>query len=171
MKYYNINTKAKSDTLPRLPNTLNTNWNNYRTAYMDAGWRECIEGVIPEGKTEIPNTPRDYVQGENPEIVNEIIYCETPEEKEVREALEEQERQNNKPQALKAVENSFYELCNLIFGDYTKRGFDEIKVALENLLAVDPNTSVVLSVKLLGIDAEGKREGGLQWWDDAVRHV
>jgi len=80
-------------------------------------------------------------------------------------------RQNGKLLKLKAVENSFYDLCFQIFGDYEKRGFDELETRLLQLLTVDHDTAILLSVRLLAIDSNGKREGGLQWWDDAERHV
>ena len=49
-------------------------------------------------------------------------------------------------------------------------GFDAITEILNNLLVTDPNTAVVLSLKMLGLDAEGKREGGNLYWDDIIFH-
>lgn len=78
-------------------------------------------------------------------------------------------RQAAKPDALKETENDFFDLCFVIFGDYEKRGFDEIETALETLKATDFNAATELSIKLLSIDAMGKRYNE-KWWDDAVRH-
>jgi hypothetical protein len=79
-------------------------------------------------------------------------------------------RQAAKPEALKTAENNFFGLCHAIFGDYQKRGFAELQAALDAILTTDPNTATVLSIKLLAIDAECKREGGLLWFDDAAIH-
>ena len=85
-------------------------------------------------------------------------------------AQAEIDRQAAKPLKLKAVENRFFELCQLLFGDMEKRGFAALSDELDAMSAVDPQAAMVLSIKLLGIDAEGKREGGLNWWDDAIYH-
>jgi hypothetical protein len=84
--------------------------------------------------------------------------------------LVESERQASKPLALKTAENNFFKLCFAIFQTMDKRGFSEISQTLEGMSSTDPQTAMVLSIKLLGIDAEAKREGGLQWWDDATWH-
>lgn len=84
-------------------------------------------------------------------------------------AATEAARQAAKPDAFKQTENDFYDLCHAIFGDYTKRGFDEITAALEAMKETNFNLATELSLKLLGIDAIGKRYNA-KWWDDAVRH-
>lgn len=78
--------------------------------------------------------------------------------------------QATKPDKLKAAENKFFDLCLAIFGDRTKRGFDELNTAIEALTATDPNTATALAIRLLAVDAECKREGGNQWWDTAAYH-
>ena len=85
-------------------------------------------------------------------------------------AVAEAARQAAKSDALKAVENNFYTLCAAL-GLAGKPTFAEINAALTAMQSSDPDTAVVLSLKLLAIDAEGKREGGLEWWDDAATHA
>ena len=87
-------------------------------------------------------------------------------------ALEaEAARQLAKPLALKRAENNFFLLSAALFqGSMEKRGFGDLGAAVEALTAADPQTGIVLAVKLLSVDAEAKREGGLQWWDDAQFH-
>jgi hypothetical protein len=86
-------------------------------------------------------------------------------------AAEEAAKQLAKSPALKRVENAFLSLCELLSGSKDKLGFADLSGRIEALLATDQNTAVVLSLRLLAIDAEGKREGGLQWWDDIAWHT
>ena len=86
-------------------------------------------------------------------------------------AQAEAARQLAKPLSLKRAENNFFLMCAALFqGDLSKRGFAELGAAVEAYAAADPQAGVVLAVKLLTVDAEAKREGGLQWWDDARFH-
>lgn len=101
----------------------------------------------------------------------------TEEERTARDAYDaaqaeasEAARQAAKPDALKGAENNFYLLCNAVFGDFQKRTFAELNAAIEAIKATDFSAAVELSVRLLAVDAEAKREGGLKWWDDAVQH-
>ena len=73
MKYYNINTKTIANTLPRVPNALNANWNNFRAYYVNEGWRELIEAVIPEG---YGVTSRTYMDNHD-NTVTEIVETDT----------------------------------------------------------------------------------------------
>lgn len=75
-----------------------------------------------------------------------------------------------KSDKLKAAENKFFDLCFAIYGDRTKRGFDELNTAIEALTATDQNAATALAIRLLAVDAECKREGGNQWWDTAAYH-
>lgn len=52
----------------------------------------------------------------------------------------------------------------------TKLSFDQINAIIEPLMVSDANTAIVLGMRLLSIDAEAKREGGLKWWDDCEYH-
>ncbi len=173
MKFCNINTNRKSDTLPKLPNTLNATWDNSKSRYMELGFRECIEGIIPEGQTEIPNKRRDYFQSDNPEQANEIIYTETSEEKEIREAQEEQERINNKSLALKEAENDFLSLvgyANELYqlGIVTNDGFKEIQGKIDGS-SLEKIDKVDLGLKLRNLwDVvlfHGGRWGDVQFHD------
>ena len=79
-------------------------------------------------------------------------------------------RQAAKPDKLKAAENKFFDLCFAVFGDRTKRGFDELNVTIQTLAETDQSTASALALQLLAVDAECKREGGNTWWDTAAYH-
>lgn len=81
--------------------------------------------------------------------------------------LSEDERQAAKSLTLREVEQNFMNLCAQL-GSQEKLGFSEISAILDDM--EDRNAAIVLSLKLLAIDAEGKREGGLNWWDDCAVH-
>jgi len=101
---------------------------------------------------------------------NGQIRLKTSDELNAYRAKVEAEKQSQKPEELKAAENAFYDLCFQLFGDYTKRGFAEIRTKITEMQAVDPMGAVNVSLSLLAIDAEAKREGGNDWWDTAVKH-
>ncbi len=93
----------------------------------------------------------------------------TAEQKAAVDAAKEAAWQAAKPAALKAAENNFLSLCDLLTSStsHTKLGFAEIN----SIIALLPQEQqVVIGIKLLAIDAEAKREGGLQWWDGCVWH-
>ena len=110
-------------------------------------------------------------------IENGVLREKTVEEKQAyRDAYEsflaqqEIDRQAAKPLVLRRVENNFLTFCDLLTGTttHTKLGFDVLE-------AVTPQAGEVLNQleigeRLLAIDAEGKREGGIKWWDDCVWH-
>lgn len=109
---------------------------------------------------------------------NRIWIEKTPEEKaqadadeEAQKKAEEQARQDAKPLALKAVENKFLAMCDQLTGtaSHTKLGFGDIQIAIDAI--PDPATKMMVSVQLLAIDAEAKREGGNLWWDDCTWHA
>jgi len=171
-KFCNILTNRKSDNLPKLPNTLNATWDNSKLKYMDLGWRECIEGAIPEGQTEIPNKRRDYIQADSPEFADEIIYTETPEEKGIREAQEEQDRINNKLLALKEAENDFLSLvgyANQIYnlGIVITDGFKEIQEKIDGS-SLEKVDKVDLGLKLRNLWDIVLFHGGR--WGDVQSH-
>jgi len=93
----------------------------------------------------------------------------TAEEKAIVDAGGESARQAAKPLALKTAENAFLSMCDQISGgtSHIKLGF----AALEQLILQLPSEQQILvSVRLLAIDAELKREGGNLWWDDCAWH-
>jgi len=94
----------------------------------------------------------------------------TVEEKAERDAEKERVRQAAKSLALKTVENNFLLFCEILTGSKDKLGFAQLEAILNAMLVTDPNNAIVLSVRLLAIDAEGKREGGNIWWDDVCWH-
>ena len=73
MQYYNITTNRKTSILPRVPNTLNANWNNFRAYYVNEGWRELIPATIPEGYGVISRTYTDN----HDNTVTEVVEIDT----------------------------------------------------------------------------------------------
>jgi len=78
--------------------------------------------------------------------------------------------QSKKPYKLKVVENKFIDYCEQLTGLKEKASFDQLNTIITQMLETDPNTATVLSLNLLAIDAEAKREGGLEWWDTCDWH-
>lgn len=110
-------------------------------------------------------------------IENGVLLEKTAEEKAqadldeaARKAQEEAQRQLGKPLRLKIVENTFLSICDTLTGQtsHVKLGFDTLNTIISGI--TDPNTKVLVSLQLLSIDAEAKREGGLLWWDDCTWH-
>ena len=75
-------------------------------------------------------------------------------------------RQAAKPTAMKASENDFLTLCASL-GFTGKAGFDELGALLEGM--EDQQQAAAISIKLLSIDAAGKRYDA-RWWDDCAWH-
>lgn len=75
-----------------------------------------------------------------------------------------------KSEALKVVENRFLSLCEQLTGSKTKASFGTLNTAIEGLMTNDAATATAVSLRLLAIDAEAKREGGLNWWDTCTWH-
>jgi len=182
--YYNKITQRLSTELPsQITTEYGVTNNPDESQLVGAGWvlTPVIEPETPEGMFIVPNSQAVSYDADTNIASFTYMYEDQAAkdarllgEREAAELYDEQlesDYQATKSQDLKDVENQFYELCKLIFGNYEKRGFAEIKDALEAMLATDTNTSVVLSLKLLGINAEGVKEGGNDWWDDAVMHA
>ena len=146
------------------------------------GWRKLETEALPvaEGYTRIGNV---YYQqdSENEDnaiaIVNDILTSVIEQQNiEQSEAYNQQmieieaNRQNDKPLELKKAENAFLDICELLTGKKDKLGFGELEAIINNLMTTNQNQAVVLSIKLLSIDAQGKRSGGLTWWDDCIYH-
>ena len=103
-------------------------------------------------------------------IVNGSIEEKTQEEKDAFDTVAENWEQSSKPAALKTVENNFLLVCDMLTQSslHEKLGFDELHVILEAW--PDPQQKLDITVSLLAIDAEAKREGGLNWWDSCAWH-
>lgn len=71
---------------------------------------------------------------------------------------------------LKQVENSFLQICEQLTGSKNKLGFSELQSNIENLMLINQQEAITLSIKLLTIDASGIRYGGTLWWDDISWH-
>jgi hypothetical protein len=82
----------------------------------------------------------------------------------------EVQRQLDKPLQLKIYENQYLGICQQL-GGVGKLGFDELQAKITALMAQDKDTAVMLTLQLLTLDAAGKREGGLKWWDDIAYHA
>lgn len=78
--------------------------------------------------------------------------------------------QTQKTLKLKLVENKFMDFCEQLTGNKQRLTFEQLNTVIEGLLATDPQSAMVLSLRLLAIDAEAKREGGLEWWDTCEYH-
>ena len=81
----------------------------------------------------------------------------------------ESAKQASKSLKLKQAENNFFILCTSM-GLEGKPTFNEMNAGITSIQETDPDAAVVLSLKLLAVDAEAKREGGLEWWDTAAWH-
>lgn len=64
---------------------------------------------------------------------------------------------------------SFFALCDVLGFTNSTPGFADLRAKLYSMKETDPLGAMLMSIDLLAIDAEGKRLGGLQWWDNAVR--
>jgi hypothetical protein len=71
---------------------------------------------------------------------------------------------------LKTVENNYILLCEQLVGSKIKLGFDQLNNIINELMTTDSQTATMITIKLLAIDAEAKREGGLKWWNDCTWH-
>lgn len=78
--------------------------------------------------------------------------------------------QAGKSAALKAVENRFLLLCEQLTGSRAKASFGTLDEIVRPMRTNAPSTFAAVSIELLAIDAEAKREGGLNWWDSCVWH-
>ncbi len=88
----------------------------------------------------------------------------------ITKAQAEAIRQLEKPLQLKIYENQYLGICQQL-GGTGKLGFDELQAKITALMAQDKDTAVMLTLQLLTLDAAGKREGGLKWWDDIAYHA
>ena len=159
MSYYNTTTQRKYTTLP----ASYAGVSHYPMAthrHTSDGFYPLVEFVTPDGYSKIAGTQTYTLDGD---VVRENWQVQT-------DAEQEAATQAAKPLALKQAENKFFDLCFAIFGDRTKRGFDELNTAIEAMTATDPSTATALAIRLLAVDAECKREGGNQWWDTAAYH-
>ena len=114
------------------------------------------------------DTSRKKVSGGAIVDMSEAESAIMADEEAAQAAAAEAARQAAKPQALKDTENNFFALCDAL-GLEGKPGFDEIQAAIETLKLSDFSAAVEASLKLLSIDAAGKRYSAT-WWDDAIQH-
>lgn len=87
------------------------------------------------------------------------------------EVSAEAARQLAKPLVLKTAENNFLAMCDALTGgtSHTKLGFADLNAIISAI--PDPGVMGLTAIRLLAVDAEAKREGGLKWWDDCTWHA
>jgi hypothetical protein len=93
---------------------------------------------------------------------------------EIRQALEaEQKAQELAINGERwAYENEYLTMCDQLTGgtSKTKLGFAELQTIITAMQATDPQTAMVLALKLLTLNAALVRTGGVMWWDDCKWH-
>ncbi len=156
--WYNINEQKEYGRIPEAYAGVRP----YRSAsyrYASDGWRETQAFIAPDGYVTIAGTRRI-------EMSNDIAYViyDVQTLAEAEAAL-----QDLKSDELKSAENGFFAIAGML-GLSGKPSFGEVTAALTALQATDVNAAVILSIQLLGVDAEAKREGGNEWWDTASIH-
>jgi len=133
---------------------------------------DIIEGIPPFDSPKIypvndkfKTLPAGYMK-----VVDGVIEEKTQEEKIAFNEARASYEQTSKSDELKTTENNFLSMCDLLTQSTTheKLGFDEIHEILNDW--PDPMQKVDLSISLLAIDAQAKREGGLEWWDTCAWH-
>ena len=147
-----------------VPDSFKRNQPRYSSAtwlHVADGWLSAIFAVVPDGET-MTSQSWSLVDGV---MMQSIVSSPTAEV----EAAAEAAMQATKSDELKAVENRFFALSATL-GLSGRPTFTEISAALETLQITSPDAAVVASLQLLSIDAEAKREGGLDWWDSAAVH-
>jgi hypothetical protein len=135
-------------------------------AFVDlpAKYKKTVEGVLVEMTAEekhMVDVPAMYKNPDGTEM--------TDEQKAAVDAAEEVARQAAKSAALKNAENNFLSLCDVLTAatNHAKLSFAELNAIIA---AMPLEQQLVIGVKLLAVDAEAKREGGLLWWDDCTWH-
>jgi hypothetical protein len=135
------------------------------------GWRyEPEVPPIAEGYTRLSIRLAEGDGRTGAWVVADRLTTEIEAEKAAAEAQAETERQAAKSDALKGAENAYLTICQQLTGKRNKLGFAELEAIITGLMATDPNTAVALTLRLLTVDAAGKREGGNKWWDDISWH-
>jgi hypothetical protein len=181
MNYININTQ-QTEIPSTVGITKGVTWDNSQEMLKELGWR--IRPELPPVEEGYERLSVVYVEGDgttaSAQYTDTLIQDRLNAEEAARQALaaqqaqqaiiDEQNRQLNKPLELKKTENNFLLICEQLSGNRNKLGFEELNTIIEGLLVSDQNTAVVLSIKLLSLDAAGKRLGGNLWWDDCVWH-
>ncbi len=171
MKHRNILTGET--TLPtQLNGRQNVTWENSQEELVAAGWR--IEPGAPELATNMTRISKTFIEGDGVTGAWEVVDRLTSEidaEAAAAQAQAEIDRQAAKSDALKHTETEYLTICQQLTGSRAKLGVSELEAIITGLMATDPNTAVALTLRLLTIDAAGKREGGLQWWDDIHDHA
>ena len=84
--------------------------------------------------------------------------------------LTEQEKQDTKPLVVKQAENKFILICEALTGVRTKAPMETLTALVEQMQETDPMGAITISLKLLALDSQLKRESGNLWWDTCVWH-
>ena len=167
--FANILTQVETDECPSVVGaTLNPTWEQLK----EAGYRRLtLEDTVPEG-FRAAAWRYDDVDGETcrKTLVSSVNVADEAAAAEAAAAAAEIARQLAKPMALKGAENVFLGLCDQLEGRTTheKLGFDELDAMVSGMS--DQMAAAALGLKLLEVNAECVREGGVKWWDDCVWH-
>lgn len=172
MTYYRNIVTGETKLPDRIGATMGVTWANSGAMLRSLGWR-----IEPE----LPPVADGYERGLVTWFDDDGTYCravyeDTPiADRLAREqesaAASAAQAQLDKPTELKSVENQFLSICEQLSGKRVKLGFAELEQAVNALMGSDPNAATGLSLKLLTIDAAGKRLGGLLWWDTCAWHA
>ena len=167
--YINLKTKEKRDKLPKkLKTPSGVTYSPNDKDGRHAGWYPIEYVAVPSGHV-LVNHRYDVggdVAVESGELVTQAEYDALIA---TQAAASAQAVQDAKSDSLKEAENNFFTLCATI-GLAGKPDFSTISAAIDTIKETDFATATELALKLLAIDAQAKREGGLDWWDSAAVH-
>ena len=155
-----------------MPDNINGTTPPTEAQLIAAGWRH--EPAIPAVEEGYSRQSIGLVEGDGRTGTWQIVDRLTSEieaEAAAAQAQAEIDRQAAKSDALKHTETAYLTVCQQLTGSRAKLGFAELEAIIGQLMATDKETAVALTLKLLTLDAAGKREGGLQWWDDIYDHA
>ena len=147
-----------------IPAQIGGTYNPDRATLLANGWRE--EPPVPPVADGYTRVSQRLVEGDGETGQWEIVDRLTAD----IDAEAEQCRQVSKSIELKTAENQFLLVCQQLTGSKANLGFADLEARVTALMASDPQTATALSLRLLTLDAAGKREGGLRWWDDIAWH-
>ena len=163
-----VNIITQETVIPdRIGATLNPTWEQYQAV----GWRYKQE--IPVLAAGYERSPITWIEGDGTTamaIYQDRLTSEIEIEQTEIVLAAEAVRQSAKSDLLKHTENKYLDICQQLTGMRVKLGFAELEEIIGQLMLTDKDLAVALTLKLLTLDAAGKRYGGLNWWDDIVWH-
>ena len=145
--------------------------NPNRDTLLANGWRDMA--ALPPTNSLYERGPVTWIEGDGTNaapVYTDTLIADRLAAEAAQAVTNEINRQLDKPLQLKIYENQYLGICQQL-GGVGKLGFDELQARIAALLAQDKDTAVMLTLQLLTLDAAGKREGGLKWWDDIQYHA